>query len=188
MARPYKYADDTDKPVSVSLRIPRDLYDQAQHLAQMRRTSLTALVLEGLRLRLETPLDPRDMLVSHDDTVMQDLQELIDTRIQQALQAFSAMASIPSAQPTPAFSHDKNTVMQKPQTPAKPAPPLPHDDNITVTQSQGYDASKYYLGRLCPYGHDYEGTGRSLLYLRNRRCLECDKQSAQTRRKAKAST
>ena len=54
MARPAKYLADTERPVSLSLRIPRDIYDQAQHLAHMRRTSLTEIVIEGLRLRLGT--------------------------------------------------------------------------------------------------------------------------------------
>jgi hypothetical protein len=49
-----------------------------------------------------------------------------------------------------------------------------------------YDTGKYYLGKLCPKGHDYEGTGQSLLYRRNKRCLQCDRESAQARRRAKA--
>ena len=64
MARPPKYATEHDKPVNISLRIPRDLYDQAQHRAQMRQTTLTELVLEGLRWRVETPTDPRDIVAS----------------------------------------------------------------------------------------------------------------------------
>ena len=38
MARPPKYASEDDKPVSVTLRLPRDLYDQAQqHAKRVRR-------------------------------------------------------------------------------------------------------------------------------------------------------
>jgi hypothetical protein len=50
-----------------------------------------------------------------------------------------------------------------------------------------YDTGKYYLGKLCRKGHDYEGTGQSLLYRRNKRCLQCDKESAQVRREARKS-
>ena len=212
MARPPTYTSDDDKPVSVSLRIPRDLYDQAQHHAHIRRTSLTALLVEGLRLRLETPVDPRDILVSHDNTVMQELQELIDARIHVALtaQAFSHLASAPSA---PTFLHDENTVMQEPQTQAKPAhanderisfdedstpasvpiqAPSVEDtqySNVVIQeQSPAYDTTKYYLGKLCPRAHAYQGTAQSLRYRGSKRCIACDTEDAQTRRKAKASS
>lgn len=37
-----------------------------------------------------------------------------------------------------------------------------------------FDATKYYLGRLCKYGHEYEGTGQSLRVLHGD-CVECKK-------------
>ena len=73
--------------MSVTLRFPRDLYEQAQRHAQQRRTTLTELVLEGVRLRLETPIDPRDILVSQDNTVMQELRQMIADEVQAALAA-----------------------------------------------------------------------------------------------------
>ena len=71
MARPPKYASEEDKPVSVTFRIPRNLYDQAQQHAQRRQTTLTELVCEGLQMRLDTPTDPRDILAMQEITVMQ---------------------------------------------------------------------------------------------------------------------
>lgn len=35
-----------------------------------------------------------------------------------------------------------------------------------------FDAEKFYLGKLCPQRHDYEGTGKSLLR-KSHHCLEC---------------
>ena len=86
--------------MSVTLRFPRDLYEQAQHHAQQRRTTLTELVLEGVRLRLETPIDPRDILVSQDNTVMQELRQMIADEVQAALAAqhFQAPESAPARQ------------------------------------------------------------------------------------------
>jgi hypothetical protein len=101
MARPPKYATDHDKPVSVTLRFPRDLYDDAQRHAQQRRTTLTELVLEGVRLRLETPTDPRDILVSQDNTVMQELRQMIADEVQAALAAQPQHAPAPAASPPP---------------------------------------------------------------------------------------
>ena len=75
MARPPKYTTEDAKPVGISLRLPRELYDQARRHAARRGTTLTELVVEGLQLRLETPTDPRDILVIRDDTVMQELKQ-----------------------------------------------------------------------------------------------------------------
>jgi hypothetical protein len=87
MARPPKYTSDEAKPVGLSLRLPRDLYDQAQHHAKMRETTLTQVVIEGLQLRLDTPTDPRDIFVSHDNTAMQELRQMIADEVQAALAA-----------------------------------------------------------------------------------------------------
>lgn len=98
MARPPKYASEADKPVSVTLRLPRELYDQAQQHAKRRQTTLTELVREGLQLRLETPTDPRDILATQDITVMQELEQMIDARVYIILAAegFHASASAPT--------------------------------------------------------------------------------------------
>ena len=69
LGRPFVYQSKDEKPATVSLRIPRDLYEQAQRYVGMRRPmTLTDLLLDGLRLRLETPADPRDMILSDDNT------------------------------------------------------------------------------------------------------------------------
>jgi len=36
-----------------------------------------------------------------------------------------------------------------------------------------YNPDKFYLGKLCRRGHDYEGTGKSLRYLNGNDCREC---------------
>jgi hypothetical protein len=64
--------------------------------------------------------------------------------------------------------------------PASPAPAFMSDTNIPA-----YDTSKHYLGKLCPRGHDYKGTGQSLLRKINHLCLACDRERAQERRQAK---
>ena len=170
MARPLKYATESDKPVSISLRIPRTLYEQAQQHAQKRRTTLTELVIEGLRWRLETPTDPRDVVASRDITVMQDLEQMIDARVYAVLEARGLLAHAPAATPPVIF----------PQTPE--VEPVQDSNAVMQEQPPTYDVSKYYLGKLCPRQHDFQGTGQSLLYRRNRRCLQCDREAAQARR------
>jgi hypothetical protein len=111
MARPKKY-DEGEEPYGLTIRIPRDLFDELKRYAALHRQTLTEVMLDGLRMRLETPSDPRDIVSSRDDTVMLELQQLIDARIQIALaaQAFSQLASVSPTQPLP---HDENTVMQE---------------------------------------------------------------------------
>jgi hypothetical protein len=106
MARPPK--PDTEKSISVSTRIPRVIYDEAQERAKLRRTTLTALLLEGLRLCLDTPLDPREVSVAHSMTAMQELEQLIDARVHAilALERQREPALQPE-QPTIGLSSDK---------------------------------------------------------------------------------
>ena len=74
--RPPTYHAEEERPVSVSLRIPKALYVQAQHYAGQRRLTLTELLLDGLQMRLETPTDPRELFVSDEsNTVLQQLRE-----------------------------------------------------------------------------------------------------------------
>lgn len=118
MARPPKYESEAEKPVNVSLRLPRDLYDQAHHHARMRRTTLTELIVEGLRMRLEASADPRDIIASQDITAMQELKQMIAAEVHAILAAQRPPIAEPapetSAPPAPPFSHGKNnTVMQK---------------------------------------------------------------------------
>src|SRR5262249_1198106 len=83
--RPFEYQTDEDRPVTVSLRIPKDLYNQMETYRRMHQQSITELLLDGLRMRLDTPADPRDLLMSDDNTVIQELEEMVDARVQAAL-------------------------------------------------------------------------------------------------------
>jgi hypothetical protein len=129
MARPPKYATEDDKPVSVTFRIPRDLYDKAQQHAHMRQTTLTELVLDGLRWRLETPTDPRDILATQDSTVMQELRQMIADEVQAALAAQRCQAS----ESTPARQREDNSKTQhyRNATPGQASAPQPGPSLVT---------------------------------------------------------
>ena len=75
--RPFVYQSDTEKPVTVSVRLPRDVYDRVERYVKMHPgTTLTEFLLDGVRLRLDTPADPRDLILSDDNTVIQEVQEM----------------------------------------------------------------------------------------------------------------
>src|SRR3989440_6351647 len=119
MARPPTYHSDDERPTTVSVRIPRELYHQAKAYAVQRRTTITELLLDGLRLRLETPTDPRDIVVSQDTTVLQELQEMIRAAVQQEIGTLSdflgpqaraaGLLPTPAAPPSGGIQHDENT-------------------------------------------------------------------------------
>jgi hypothetical protein len=52
------YQDDSERPQTVSLRIPADLHRQAKTYASVHRQSITDLLLDGLRWRISEG-DPR---------------------------------------------------------------------------------------------------------------------------------
>jgi hypothetical protein len=56
---------------------------------------------------------------------------------------------------------------------------------LSDTNAPAFDTTKYVLGKLCPRGHDYHGTGRSLRRLPRAVCLQCDAEWARERRQTK---
>src|SRR2546430_8541758 len=134
--RPFVYQSDTEKPVTVSLRIPRDVYKQVERYVHMHPgMTLTEFMLDGIRLRLDTPADPRDIILSDDNTVMQEVEEKIRAAVQSAVQrevgklsAFmpphsNRQGAIPPPEaataPVPALSHNGNAVIQE-EAPRRP--------------------------------------------------------------------
>lgn len=161
MPRPPTYQSDDERPVTVSVRVPKALHDQAQQYAHQRRMSMTELLLDGLTLRLETPTDPREQLLTSDDsnTVMQQLQAMVTATVQAELAKLLSLAlPLPThdIQPTnnDILYDNGNTVLHKSSSPP------------------GLDVTRYRLGKLCPQGHDYQGTGQSLRRQRQGDCVE----------------
>jgi hypothetical protein len=129
--RPFVYQSDTEKPVTVSVRLPRELYAQVEQYVKLRPgMTLTEFLLDGARLRLDTPADPRDLLLSDDNTVIRELQEMVDAAVQKALArerpappARDATTHAPAPEPT---EHDRvyndNTIIQE-KAPRGSTPP-----------------------------------------------------------------
>jgi hypothetical protein len=121
------YQSPDEVPVSTSLRIPRALYDEAQQYVSQHRMTMTEFVLDAIRLRLDTPADPRDIILSdNSNTVMQHIQELVNAAVQAALASgygppmpapATEVAAVPSDDIRPASDniqhYDNNTVIQE---------------------------------------------------------------------------
>jgi hypothetical protein len=58
-------------------------------------------------------------------------------------------------------------------------------DTRADRQEQGYDASRFVLGRLCPRGHAYQGTGQTLRKRHSGTCAACEREQQRERRAAR---
>ena len=47
-----------------------------------------------------------------------------------------------------------------------------------------YDPEKYYLGKLCPQGHDWNGMGQTLKRKKGNKCDACERAGKKARRQA----
>jgi hypothetical protein len=124
--RPFVYQSDTEKPVTVSLRLPRDVYDRvARYVKRHPGMTLTEFLLDGARLRLDTPADPRDILLSDDNTVIQEVQEMIRVAVQAEIGKLSDFLG-------PRFSPPGD--MPAPEAPAPPVSDLSYNGNMVIQE------------------------------------------------------
>jgi hypothetical protein len=120
--RPFVYHSDDDRPVTVSLRMPRDLYAQIQHRVRQRHQTMTDALLDAARRWLATPHDPRDVILSDDNTVIQRLQRMVDAAVEAALTARQGAPVSHAPAVMPPLSHDGNTVLRQPASPTASDP------------------------------------------------------------------
>jgi hypothetical protein len=177
--RPFVYQSEEEKPVTVSVRLPRDLYKQVERYVKMHPgMTLTEFFLDGARLRLETPADPRDIILSDDNTVIQEGHEMIRTAVQAEIGKLrdfmgphvSTLGIIPapepSVEPVASLSQDNNTVIQQgaPQRKGgRPRSPLGQQIlDLLVQHPQGLTADelRVYLKAAKPIGDTLAGMKR----------------------------
>ena len=82
--------------------------------------------------------------------------------------------------PPAKMSDTKEDTTRTLEAPQAPQPVKVSDTKAAMLPS--FDTSKFYLGTLCPKGHDYHGTGQSLLRKHNQRCRECENTSKRDKR------
>jgi hypothetical protein len=68
---------------------------------------------------------------------------------------------------------DTLAAIRQPMAATPPRSRQPTAARPAATQTPPYDPTKYTLGRLCPRGHDYQGTGQSLRRRHNGECAQC---------------
>ena len=103
------YQSEAERPVSLCVRVPRELHEQVQRQVDMRCITMTEAVLDALRLWVETPADPRDTPVSPSGhtTVLQEFEERVDARLE-ALEAALATLRLEAAVSTDTMPYDNS--------------------------------------------------------------------------------
>jgi hypothetical protein len=172
LGRPFTYQSEDERPVTVSLRIPRDLHDRMSRYAARHRQSVTELLLDGLRWRLEQE-DPRQQSIGdlgyYDNTVLQELTK--PTYLLDALIPFDEDVVIfqeSEAKASPDISHYDNMVIQEKVTVARSGRPgsmresilsllRSHPEGLSAEQIRGL------LNAQKPLGDTLQGLRRSQL-------------------------
>jgi hypothetical protein len=198
----------TKEYVTLMARVPQELANRVQRYAGLHQQSISVVLRDALEVLLEEDryqpfLSDRNTESAHIMSDMKETQADIvpdrngDTSATRAVRPprgrskkvsdmKAARTEISSDRkgderttatraPLPAMVSDAKAV----ETASTPEPAI-----LSDTNAPAFDPSKYVLGKLCPRGHDYHGTGQSLRRLPRFVCLECDAEAARERRQA----
>ena len=168
-------------------RVPQDLADQAKQYAGRKQQTMSDVLRDGLLLLLDqgqAPLFVYDRKEAK-PAMMSDAKEGSAAILSDRKDATTWNASTPQREPSAlhAVTPRRAPVAKVSDTKRDRAviasdikadrPPMVSDTKegqiasppaiLSDTNIPAFDASKYSLGRLCPRGHDYHGTGQSLL-------------------------
>jgi hypothetical protein len=183
--------------VMVSVKMPRTLFVRLQAYAREHRYSVSELLRDGIEWRLGEEADPLayrfggtgntstgdiDLPADQEQAMRERHQEIMDLlreihKHQRALQPAHPLPApvgtvIPVIPPAPAVA-DALVSTVIPVIPPAPA---------VADAPPSFDTSKFYLGTLCPKGHNFDRTGMSLLRQHNQRCRECENVSKREKR------
>jgi hypothetical protein len=136
--------------------------------AVLIREALAAYLADTPPTRADTPADS-----------LRVLQEALDTLIRRV----DTLEQLPTARRQLADSR-RQLAADTPPTGAdtRRQPPADTAPTGADTQPPPYDPTRYFLGVLCPRGHDYAGTGQSVRKRSNHSCQRCDVEQKRARR------
>ena len=197
---------------TISLKMPQALLDRVQRYARLHRQSISELIRDGVEWRI-TEGDPRGLGVStpqHSlsadneysrNTVisyeiqgepeyagmLQEIRTALtrqETQLRALTQALEQRAVVPTLGE---YSGNTTEISSGPRSTPQPVREAHKEYGNTILQNNAlaFDPARFYLGQLCPRGHDYQETGQSLRRRSKGDCHECDKARKSEGRKAK---
>jgi hypothetical protein len=154
-------------------RVPQELADRVKRYAAAHRQPIAVVMRDALLLLMDEYPSSADRSAPHRIAAHEFLSDRYDSSLDTLLgetdrAAFEALLSDTNAEVVDAILEGGNR----------------RPDMVSDTHVPAFDTTKYVLGKLCPRGHDYHGTGQSLRHLRRHVCLACDAEQARARRKA----
>lgn len=158
LGRPFIYTSKDERPVTLSLRVPRDLFARLEAYRTIHyRQSVTELLLDGLRWRLDEANDPRwpsqNGTQHYGNTSMREEAAPSQPVPQTAL---IDMALTPGML-------DEDEVSPVPGVPLAALPVASvASAGPPAEPALGFDAARFFLGDLCKSGHAYARTTQSL--------------------------
>jgi hypothetical protein len=141
------------------------------------RLTLAALAQAGY----SPATDRSDTAAMHHRDTPQALSQLMAPLIAR-LDRLISLLETQHGTPTP---QRRTAATRHSDSPGAPQRQPPHRMPQEGSQDQGYDTSKFVLGRLCPRGHDYDGTGRTLRKHHSGTCMACEREQQRERRRAR---
>jgi hypothetical protein len=190
--------------VRLTVRIPRALFDRLEAYAEGRRfyragegPKLAGCVREALEHYLVCPDKRQTKIVvpSALDSAQTANDALVENRQAEMFrEAGNQVDGIPALERQ--ASEEVSAGIDLPEggeveregrgTGTEPEGNIRQTENRAIEPTvPSFDTAKYELGKLCPRGHDYHGTGKSLRRLPRHVCLQCDAEGARERRKAR---
>ncbi len=166
----------------LSIRVPAATASQVKALAAARQVTVSDLLraaVEGLLTGQAAilPSNPQELRLSALEHALSHVVTRLDALEEYTRQTAAASDALDMSDR--ALS-DRDDVLDISNTIE-----LSDDDNVSDEQRvlpEETAQAQHYLGKVCPAGHDYQGTGQSLRSRANGGCLECMKLQARARR------
>lgn len=155
----------------VTTRLPADLYAQLEALGSHGQP-MAAIIREALHAYLtRQPWQPETQT---SPSSVAAVLAAIEPRLATLEQRIGALEG---ERPT---GSQRQPRRQPAADATRPSPPTGAD-----SQGQGYDPSRYILGKRCPRGHEWRQTGQTLRRRTSNSCPQCDVQQQRERRAAR---
>jgi hypothetical protein len=141
-------------------RVPDELVAQVKRYAGLKRQSLSVVIRDALTMLLEAERFSANASDRHKEVdIVSDTKEEQPDIVSDIKEAVLSVGQ-------PALLSGTKAALSRP-VPA-------------------FNQHRYYLGRLCPRGHEYYGTGHSLRAVHSKNsCVECKNENTRKRRQAK---
>ena len=154
-------------------RVPPELADRVKRYAAAHRQPIAVVMRDALLLLMDEYPSSADLSAPYRIAAHEFLSDRYDSSLDTLLgetdsAEFEALLSDTNEEVVDAILEGVNR----------------RPDIVSDTHVPAFDTTKYVLGKLCPCGHDYHGTGQSLRHRRRHVCLACDAEQARARRKA----